>query len=532
MLPADNHATSRRDWILANPWPWSILGLVIGLANWLTALVQGESLNGLGVSFLFIGLFSAAAAVALRLNSSAPAYVDGLAPRFRLAILLGLAILFALSAVGVTTLMILRFVDVNPVQLRLNGAILIWFVVGPLSMAAAGYCLKRARPGCTVTPREESAAILLMAAATTFCACRALYNPDSKYDWDSMRLFLAVLFLVAFGSAPLVLVSQTMRRLVVSVLILLHFTGIATAVMSVPPGSPWIAQQTWSRVFQPYLEFMYLNNAYHFYAPEPGPASSLWFRMFYEDSSGKMWAHWLKVPDVDENGAHNYTVALEYQRMLALTENTVPSEPTPVPYVVSKLDGSLVYADWYARRIEHSANKIVGNIGQPDITADGLIVPFHPHIPIPQQFLQPNAASLALIKSCARHVALQPHPTHADWKIKTIKIYRVVHAFPEPGPFIDERMDPRDPANYRPFYLGAYGPTGELLDATEYDAKGKMIKEGDPFLFWLLPMLRDPPTNMLKSPVKSWVAKHAGDPDWIYQFDEKKGRHVIATNDN
>ena len=26
---------------------------------------------------------------------------------------------------------------------------------------------------------------------------------------------------------------------------------------------------------------MYLNNAYHFYSPDPGPATYVWFRIFY-----------------------------------------------------------------------------------------------------------------------------------------------------------------------------------------------------------------------------------------------------------
>ena len=57
----------------------------------------------------------------------------------------------------------------------------------------------------------------------------------------------------------------------VSVLILVHFTAITSAVLANPPG-PWVAMQSQHLIFRPYLAFMYLNNAYRFYSPEPGPS--------------------------------------------------------------------------------------------------------------------------------------------------------------------------------------------------------------------------------------------------------------------
>src|SRR5437868_1267675 len=269
-----------------------------------------------------------------------------------------------------------------------------------------------------VSAAQEAAALLAMAALTIFAACWALYNPDSPKDWDSMRLFLAVLFVAALAAAPLLLVSQSLRRLIVSVLIVLHFVGICTAVVSAPPA-PWLVQQIWGRIYQPYLEFMYLNNAYHFYAPEPGPASYLWFRMYYEDAEGKLWAHWIKVPDVDVNGWHKNSVALEYQRMLALTENVVPTEPTPSMYV-THLDGTTEYADWYARRLEHNLEPSPDQlnaqqvIGRERAEVDGLRVPYPLYLPLQQQYLRPNASSLALLGSYARHVCREKHPEHPE----------------------------------------------------------------------------------------------------------------------
>src|SRR5205807_9217271 len=183
--------------------------------------------------------------------------------------------------------------------------------------------------------------------------------------------------------------------------------------------APWIIQQLWARVYQPYLEFMYLNNAYHFYAPEPGPASYVWCRMFFEDPQGKLWAHWIKIPDVDEKGWHKNTLALEYQRMLAVTENVVPTDPVPNIYV-TKSDGTTAYADWYARRMQHSLNHVViepilGVKDAPEVS--GLIVPFPYFVPLAQQYYPPSATSKELLASYARHVCLTKHPLHPEWKI-------------------------------------------------------------------------------------------------------------------
>jgi hypothetical protein len=146
---------------------------------------------------------------------------------------------------------------------------------------------------------------------------------------------------------------------------------------------------------------------------------------------------------------------------------------------------------------------------------------------VQQQYLPPNDSSRRLLSSYARHVCLAQHPTHPEWKVKSVKIYRVVHMIPAVGAFVIERVDPRDPENYRPYYMGEYDPAGHLLDINIYDVNRNIIKRGDPFLFWLLPMLRDQPSQV-RSPVKGWVHKHAGDPDWIYQYDEREKRHLLV----
>ena len=45
-----------------------------------------------------------------------------------------------------------------------------------------------------------------------------------------------------------------------------------------PPNgdAPFVSEQIWHRVARPYLQLTVLNNGYHFYAPEPGPAALVW----------------------------------------------------------------------------------------------------------------------------------------------------------------------------------------------------------------------------------------------------------------
>ena len=83
--------TVRQDWLFANPWPWVMLGLALCLANWLAVFIVGESLNGLGMSILFVGLLLTAAGVVIRLNSSAPSFMDRLTPPPRSGMLLAAA---------------------------------------------------------------------------------------------------------------------------------------------------------------------------------------------------------------------------------------------------------------------------------------------------------------------------------------------------------------------------------------------------------------------------------------------------------
>lgn len=96
-------------------------------------------------------------------------------------------------------------------------------------------------------------------------------------------------------------------RWLVSLLILGHFFTIGSAVTSVPPApEPAVRARNFSRA---YLHFMYLTNAYRFFAPDPGPAQILWFRIQHEDGT----VRWVEFPQRDR-----HWVRMPYQRGLCI----------------------------------------------------------------------------------------------------------------------------------------------------------------------------------------------------------------------
>ena len=78
------------------------------------------------------------------------------------------------------------------------------------------------------------------------------------------------------------------RLVGISLLIVWHFFALytATQIVAPPTGPPsWLASQVWTRITRPYLQITHLNNAYHFYAPEPGPVAVMWFRVRFADGA-------------------------------------------------------------------------------------------------------------------------------------------------------------------------------------------------------------------------------------------------------
>ena len=79
-----------------------------------------------------------------------------------------------------------------------------------------------------------------------------------------------------------------------SLLLLAHFFAILTATLAQPmPGqpAPYLAVRMHS-LARPYLDALFLNSSFRFYAPNPGPVKLCWFRLERNDGT----AEWVEFP--------------------------------------------------------------------------------------------------------------------------------------------------------------------------------------------------------------------------------------------
>jgi hypothetical protein len=313
-----------------------------------------------------------------------------------------------------------------------------------LLCAGGAVSLRLRFAGQEAEDRARSAGCVALAALAPLFAYAA-----ANKEWDTFRLLLAVLTGVAVVGAVLLLLPRLVRRIVVSLLVLFHFGGILTAVASVPPpngDAAWLVNELWTRVYRPYLQFMYLNNAYHFYSPQPGPPTLLWFYVEYSDGTGR----WVYIPRRED-----FETRQEYQRRLAMTESVNQIVPMP-PSEERK----------YKRLI---AGK---NMDPP--------IPPYPNAPEGVQFQEPQPVSKLYSSAYARYVAHHyPSLDNPNATVEAVKVYRVVHQMLSPGQ-VAAGWDPRDPTMYMPYYHGEFDPDGNLIDAN------------DPFLYWLIPIVYMP----------------------------------------
>ncbi len=99
-------------------------------------------------------------------------------------------------------------------------------------------------------------------------------------------------------------------KVVLSLVICWHFFAITVIVSSASspqfPAPPPIVRIT--PYVRPYLEPLFLVNAYRFYAPEPGATDLLWVRYRYADET----VRWKEMPR-----RQDYTFRMQFQRELA-----------------------------------------------------------------------------------------------------------------------------------------------------------------------------------------------------------------------
>ena len=340
--------------------------------------------------------------------------------------------------------------------------------------------------GCAVSVRWADPVTWLLGAAA--CLAAVFGFPAT---WDSARLLAAVLAGAAFAGAVLLWLPRPVRLTVVSVAVLVHFGGILTAV-TMPTPTPWLTQQLWGRFYRPYLELMYLKNAYHFYSPDPGPASQMWFCVEYDARTrdgalgGALVAatrnnplRWVRIPN--RPGDVRDPLGMTYYRRLALTEQLPMNRQTTNPNNTEVIAAR-------KRRTDHTQ------------------IPFSPTDPTGQNSYMPPGETVTnlLLPSYARHAAREFG--RPGLPVRTVKIYFVIHEIIAPERFAKEHLSPYDPTTYRVYFQGEFDPEGRLMDPM------------DPMLYWHVPIVARPRTQFLpgQRPVEgdveydNYVKTHAG----------------------
>jgi hypothetical protein len=340
--------------------------------------------------------------------------------------------------------------------------------------------------GGAVSLRPKSPALLAAAGVLAFVFFFAM-NPE----WDSARMVVRLLGIIALLAAALMALPKFLgqvfaaggasekeaeqlqergrwlgrmfNRVVVSCLVLVHFTGILCAVMSVPPpgrDQSWLAQWGWS-IMQPYLQFAYLINAYHFYAPEPGPPSLLWFYVEYSDGSSR----WIQLPKVKDHDIDPF--GQEYTRRLSIGESV--NQLAPVPMISDELKTRRMIA-----------------------VREG--IPMHPELSWEAQYRVPADHSKRLLCEYARFVA-QHYPSEKDPTAEAVRVktYRVVHRMLEPAEMASkfEYPDPAVEWTYWPYYQGEFVKPPDEPGNSDPNRAWVLKNPNDPMLYWLVPIYRE-----------------------------------------
>jgi len=341
-----------------------------------------------------------------------------------------------------------------------------WLIAVAMLSALGGVGVRLRAAREDADNRFKTAGIVALACAVPLF-CRVSLDPD----WDSVGMLLDVFLGVGLAAAALLLLPRLARRLILTVLVLIHFGGILSAVGSPAPAGgqrSWLINQLWVGVYRPYLHFMYLNNAYHFYSPDPGPPILIWFRLEYEDDK----ARWLEVPNLGDERSK-----LAFQRRLALGES------------INQLNWQTQWdfeARW-ERRIEAGRNfKGRGTIPPMDDPTLGRYFEYREPIPYSKRMLESYARFVLSHYPYVDEQGVQ----HPEYKPLKVKIYRVIHAIADTNN-IANGFNPYSPRTYLPYYQGEFDTTGRHLDGPTFK-DGQVVKPGDPFLYWLIPIKVEP----------------------------------------
>ena len=331
-------------------------------------------------------------------------------------------------------------------------------LVAGLALAYAGVARQLRKMAWAFPGRVESAAVVSVSGLGAIAGFFAM-----QPEWTSGRIFFGGLFALTMVGAVLILLPSLARRVALSLIVVFHLVGIVTAVTVVEPGNgtpPWVSQQLMAWVYRPYLNLVYMTNAYHFYSPEPGTSSVLWFAVHYSD--GK-W-EWVKLPDKAD-----CPIGMTYQRLNALPEHSF--------YSNGRMPAGETDYSWenVSRRRQNGSRPLYER--QPDKKPIPMVVDLDTNL----QYQYPSEVSQKQIASLARHIWHLPLARREEFTITSVKVYRLKINVLSPYE-LSKGKDPFGAVQRMPYFLG------------EFDKEGKLLHPRDPFLYWYLPVVRVSPT--------------------------------------
>ena len=369
-------------------------------------------------------------------------------------------------------------------------------ILAGLVAVGAAVALRLSHTGSTRDERVVSAGLLVLAAVAAALARAALEA------YDSAALVLQIAVFVALAAAVLTALPPGPAAVVLGAAALLHFGAIATAIVLVPApggGPPWLALQAYTRFYRPWLEVTHLNNGYHFYSPEPGPVTLLWFQVKYADGTTR----WVRIPDHARSRS-----GLNTRRWGGLSTSTGQTMPLTGPAAEQLIN----------RRVE------AGQKHKPPIPPAPL-----DQVALPLQYREPMLSVKMLTASYARYVAATtPHPTDPGQAVVGVKVYRADYNQARPEQ-VHAGIGFLDPTLYQVYYQGEFAPDGTMKDSClkiRFNKKGEVLERTqDPFLYWLLPIVREPkgelpplgptgerpPLGPANSHVRNYFRIHAGE---------------------
>ena len=366
------------------------------------------------------------------------------------------------------------------------------FVLG-CGLIGVGVVRKLQSPGWEFPERVQKAAVVSFVAAVATILAVLGYQPEATFGlpshWGSARLFLGAVAIFAFGSMVLILLPTTVRKIVLVLWVFFHFGGMFTSFSSIDPPNaigPYLSKHLWTYVYRPYLQVIYLTNAYHFYSPDPGPPALLWFAVHYDDGTYQ----WIRIPNREIP-----MIGMHYQRLLAMPEHCFTPNPR---FPLTRAEVAGLRQDQYPEEqiweniLERRERGSKIRFPLPRRLAQGEksgFIPYLADVDFPVQYRAPNDTSKKIIASIAKRV-LKTAPKREGAKPTHVRMYRVIQQMLTPYE-IAQGKSPIEPTKFLPYFLGEFDEEGQLVDPT------------DPFLYWLVPILVVPanyPNHGLTTP--------------------------------